>query len=141
MIALSRLEVKLRLDYRTRVQRLYSMFPAGAPGAALLLLRVTAAIVFALLVWNSEAVGPARFRFSVCVLAAALICLGLFTPICSVIFGLIEGITMSAEWRTQSKLVVLWLPVSLCIALLGPGAFSLDARLFGRKRIRPSAED
>ena len=117
------------------------MFPAGAPGAALLLLRVTAAIVFALLVWNSEAVGPARFRFSVCVIPSALMCLGLFTPICSVVIGLVEAIAMSAEWRTQSKLVVLWLPVSLCIALLGPGAFSLDARLFGRKRIRPSAED
>ena len=117
------------------------MFPAGAPGAALLLLRVTSAIVFALLVWNSEAVGPSRFRLSVCAIPSALMCLGLFTPICSVIFGVIEVIAMSAEWKTQSKLVVLWLPVSLCIALLGPGAFSLDARLFGRKIIRPSVED
>ena len=117
------------------------MFSAGAPGAALLLLRVTAAIVFALLIWNYQALGPARFRLSICVVPSALMCLGLFTPICSVVIGLVEAIAMSAEWRTQSMLVVLWLPVSLGIALLGPGAFSLDARLFGRKRIRPSAED
>ena len=117
------------------------MFPAGIPGAALLLLRVTAAAVFFLFVWGQHGFGPPKVRLSVCGLSCGLMCLGLFTPICFTIVAAVETVAIVAQWRTQSAFIWLWVPVSLCILMLGPGAFSIDARLFGRQIIRSPCED
>ncbi len=118
------------------MQRLYSMFPAGVPGAALLLLRVTAAAALLLFVSGQQGFEPLGLRLGACAVLCAFMCMGIFTPICSATAVAVESATMFGHWKTQTQSVWLWIPVFLCIAMLGPGAFSIDARLFGRQIIR-----
>lgn len=68
------------------------------------------------------------------VAVAALLWLGLWTPIVAVIEVVIQfGIVSLSQGLTPSTLIDA--AVGLALAMLGPGAWSLDARLFGRKRI------
>ncbi len=117
------------------MQRLYSMFPGNAAGAALLILRVcTITLIFACandhgrfksLGWAGAAIA----------LLIGLIGIGLLTPIaCGVgvileLFYLLQGYSADA-WHAIPAILV-----TACLGLLGPGAYSLDARLFGRRRV------
>jgi uncharacterized membrane protein YphA (DoxX/SURF4 family) len=67
---------------------------------------------------------------------------GLLTPVVSILVAIINGVTcVSGFWEslpdgkitgfTTASLTV----VSLALAFLGPGALSLDARLYGRREI------
>ena len=116
------------------------MFPAGVPGLALVLLRVTASASFSLFALGQQGLGPAKIRLAVCGVSCGLMCLGLLTPICSGVIAAMGAITICSQSGTQSPIVWLWVVILLCIAMLGPGAFSLDARLFGRKIIRSLLE-
>ncbi len=62
------------------------------------------------------------------------ILLGLWTPIVGTLVSLIE------VWVLLSRGVDAWIPIILAtlsatLAMIGPGAWSIDARLFGRKHI------
>jgi uncharacterized membrane protein YphA (DoxX/SURF4 family) len=72
----------------------------------------------------------------------AALLFGFLTPVagaCSLLGNLAIGISCyfaSGENARGNVLASLYLAViSLAIALLGPGAFSVDARLFGRREI------
>jgi hypothetical protein len=69
--------------------------------------------------------------------AAILLIIGLYTPIVGTIVAVFEGcrlVIMPAD-----RLVYLLLAsVGAALAMLGPGLWSVDARLFGWKRIEPS---
>ncbi|MEJ1965667.1 MAG: hypothetical protein WDO56_30590 [Gammaproteobacteria bacterium] len=86
----------------------FSSFPAGSPSAGLLLLRFAVATVLLL-----EASG----HTALIVIAAAIIAISL------------------AVGSGTSALLVAAICQSLALALTGPGAYSLDARLFGRRLI------
>jgi putative oxidoreductase len=70
-------------------------------------------------------------------LAAAggvLLLLGLWTPVAGAVTAIAEC------WLALANIGDLWLCIMVStiaagLAMLGPGAWSLDARLFGRKRI------
>jgi putative oxidoreductase len=120
----------------TALQRLFSTFANGWPGAGLLLLRMA---VCAYLIYDARNV-PAGLRLEQDVprfLAAAaglLLLLGLWTPLAGVVSAIAE------LWLAPAETGDLWLHVMVttiatCLTMLGPGAWSLDARLFGRKRI------
>jgi len=68
------------------------------------------------------------------VFAGLLLLVGLCTP---VIGGLVAAIEL---WIAMSQVGNPWIPILLAslggtAAMIGPGAWSIDARLFGRKHI------
>jgi putative oxidoreductase len=68
------------------------------------------------------------------IVAAGLLIAGLWTPVSSSVFAaavLWTGLSSRAD-LTTSLLVT---AIGLALAMLGPGAWSLDARLYGWRRI------
>jgi putative oxidoreductase len=118
------------------VQRLFSMFPNGWPGRGLLLLRLVLGSV--LMEQGLSGVHSAPFLTVAVQLAAALagifLALGLWTPAAGVVVLACEfwmAITTSADLQQRALLS----SIAAALAMLGPGAVSLDNLLFGRKRM------
>ena len=119
------------------MQRLYSTFPNGRPGVGLLLLRVAAGgslVVERILMILSLPPSPQWEVNAILICVGVCVCLGLWTPVMS---GLEAGaellVVHSHPSEYQSHLLLAILATSL--AMLGPGAWSIDAIIFGRKRI------
>jgi uncharacterized membrane protein YphA (DoxX/SURF4 family) len=112
------------------------MFPGGWPGAGLLVLRLAAAIPL-LVEGCSEFWGPPPFRLYARFIAlsvGSLLLVGLWTPVAGALQAIIEAwIIIGRGGPPSTHLLLAALGVSL--VMLGPGAWSADARLFGRKRI------
>lgn len=128
------------------LQRLFSAFPGGRPGLALLLLRVAVGVVLVIQGWLylTEANAPliASLVGVAGMLSGLSLVAGYMTPVASGIAGLgIMGVacTLLPECKTSvfdTRLAVgLAALIALAVALLGPGAFSVDAKLFGRREI------
>ena len=114
------------------VQRLFSMFPAGWPGVALLALRASVAMAL-LLESLAHRQGLSVWTASVTLLAAAALSVGLFTPIAAVIaLGLHLWMWWILSVGTVVSVTVFSLD-ALALSLLGPGAYSIDSRRFGRQ--------
>ncbi|MGC2475441.1 MAG: hypothetical protein WA485_13965 [Candidatus Sulfotelmatobacter sp.] len=82
---------------------------------------------------NTAPVGSELFQFLVAAVGVLLI-IGLWTPAAAALMVILE------LWRIVSRrgdlaVEVLLSTLALAIALVGPGAWSVDARLFGWKRI------
>lgn len=113
--------------------RLFSIFPSGAPGIALLILRVSLAAAMLNALPDGR---PMASLLGLILLAlSALLVVGFLTPAVSVTACLFELTRLfgagSDDWRF-SLLVSL---IAASMALLGPGAYSMDSRLFGRRVI------
>ncbi len=120
------------------MRRLFSSFAHGAPAIGLLLLRVAtgSALMYegvtALLPGLSFA--PGAFQVLL-VLLGVLLLAGLWTPVVggvAAVAGIADIVSQSGSWPA-------FLPISVmasALALLGPGAWSVDARLYGWKQIR-----
>ncbi|WP_164110491.1 hypothetical protein [Stenotrophomonas muris] len=100
------------------MQRLFVMFPDRGPGIGLLWLRLCLAAALC-------APGThAGWGAVLCGLAAAMLVLSVLTPLAT----LMAAATMFAQ---QAPWPLVALPAALL--MLGPGAYSVDARLFGRR--------
>ena len=113
------------------------MFPGGWPGAGLLVLRLTAAIPLiignGLAVRDAPQLGLHAMHFAT-IGVGILLLAGLWTPVAGALQAIIEvWIFLSRGDGANMHLLLAALGVS--IVMLGPGAWSVDARLFGRKRI------
>jgi uncharacterized membrane protein YphA (DoxX/SURF4 family) len=117
----------------TVVQRLFSMFPTGIAGVGLLLLRVLVAatlLVDGTLHW---AIVKSLWTIAVFVLPGMCLCLGLFTPYAAIFSSVIQlGVLIATGGQSGFDLTISILS-SVAVATLGPGAYSIDARLFGRR--------
>jgi uncharacterized membrane protein YphA (DoxX/SURF4 family) len=99
----------------------------------LLCLRVTAAIT----TFHFGGIALSLSRSSTAVIEGALallLCAGLWTPIAG---GMMAGV---AVWTAFSRTgdpwaLILLAAVGAALAMLGPGAWSIDALLFGRRRM------
>jgi putative oxidoreductase len=121
------------------LQRLFSNFANGWPGRGLLFQRLLTAAVLANCVVSrlTEAPWSAAFPDLIAAGLGIFILLGLWTPFAGILVGLTEGwIFLSRPSGSWIPLIVATLGVTL--AMIGPGAWSVDARLFGRKRIETS---
>ena len=117
------------------MQRLFSTFADGWPGAGLLIQRV---LVGAALLYYAAAtpVGAAAAPEVIGALAGLLLIAGLWTPVAGLVAGCAEAwIAFSSPGHMYGPAVLAVLGVTL--ALIGPGAWSVDARLYGRKHYVP----
>jgi hypothetical protein len=129
------------------LQRLFSTFPGGWPGVGLLLLRacigITALVQGALCLFGGGAATVTTWIAGLlAITSGASLLIGFLTPVAGVLVGLgALGITLSwfrlsTESLLEAKLsTVFAVTMTAAIGCLGPGAFSIDARLFGRREI------
>jgi putative oxidoreductase len=119
------------------VRRLFSSFADGWPGIGLLIIRI---VVGASLIVEGAEKFQVDLRVAAmvfCLLAigdGALLLAGLWTPIAGSL------VVVVAVWETLVRYErphpgVLLAAMGAALALVGPGALSIDARLFGWKRI------
>ena len=114
------------------------MFPNGWPGRGLLLLRIAACsfVIHQGAVQISES-QHASAMSAICVasaVAGALLLFGIWTPIVGSLLALLE-IGMLVQGPSRSGDSILCAAIALAIAMLGPGVWSVDAALFGRRRL------
>jgi uncharacterized membrane protein YphA (DoxX/SURF4 family) len=117
------------------VQRLFSTFAGGPPGAGLLIQRslVGAALLYSAIGTPASAVTASQV---IGALAGLMLIAGVWTPVAGVVAGCAEA------WIAFSSPAHMWNPVVLgvlgvTLALIGPGEWSVDARLYGRKHFVP----
>jgi putative oxidoreductase len=119
------------------LQRLYSTFPNGRPGIGLLLLRLAAGgslIAERISMVVPLPPSPQWEIHMMLVFVGVCICLGFWTPVMGAFEAVAEVlITFSRPTQYQSHILIAVLAIGL--AMLGPGAWSIDALIFGRKRI------
>jgi putative oxidoreductase len=117
------------------LQRLFSTFPNGWPGIGILLQRVlTATTLFcygiAHLRDTSQFASIVPHMFAA--VAGILLLVGLWTPMVGALVAVME------MWTIFSRSGDPWISIMLAVlgatlAMIGPGAWSIDAHLFGRK--------
>jgi putative oxidoreductase len=119
------------------MQRLFSTFPNSWPGLALLLLRATIAAPLllgaAMPGWSRGP--PLGWGLQVPeALCGALLLIGAWMPLTSAAAIAIEIVLVQHE-PAIGNICATRAAVSLSLMLLGPGAWSVDAHLYGRKRL------
>lgn len=119
------------------MRRLYSTFAGGWPGAGLLLMRL---VVGSALVARAGSSLASHSPMNITVLAVLsmaagiLLIAGLWTPIVGTSVALIEICKMFMLAGDRWVWLLLG-TAGLALAMLGPGLWSVDARLFGWKLI------
>jgi hypothetical protein len=109
------------------MQRLFSMFPAGVPGLALLVLRNCIAAALA-----SSAL-PDGWQHTAFLILLGMLVIGMFTPVvCALASAVVVLCCLHTPLRDSATIVVVVLS-ALSLACIGPGAFSVDGWLFGRR--------
>jgi putative oxidoreductase len=118
-----------------RLQRLFSRFPRGLPGAGPALLRAAAAIPLVSAGLLTVASSSPVLLEVVTAGAAILLLIGLWTPLAGVLIAVAE-LGLAVLHPAEPWMYVHFAAMGAALAMLGPGGCSLDARLFGRKRIQ-----
>jgi len=118
------------------LQRLFSTFANGWPGFGLLIQRLVTGIALihgGIAQMENQTAGLTVPELSGAVLSLFILA-GLWTPVTGALVGAIEF------WIILAGGGDIWMPLLLAVlgftlAMIGPGAWSIDARLFGRKHL------
>jgi putative oxidoreductase len=124
------------------LQRLFSTFPDSWPGLGLLVLRISLSIALIYFVIAGLPAGkPSESipfaRDLIAALAGFFLIAGLWTPVMGSLVAVDEiwiALSLYSSGRAEVWVHLLLAILSVSVAMLGPGAWSIDARLFGRKR-------
>jgi putative oxidoreductase len=119
------------------LQRLFSTFANGWPGVGLLLQRILTAgllVRFGIIELTGKSFSPSVIPQVIAAFAGILLFVGLWTPVVGTMIALIE------IWFAFTNSSDPWISIVLAtfggtLAMIGPGAWSIDARLFGRRHI------
>jgi len=118
------------------LQRLFSTFANGWPGVGLLFQRILAAVIlvrFGIIQVTGTSISTS-FPEIVGACAGIFLLIGLWTPVVGTLIAVVE------LWIAFTRPGDPWMTIMLATlggtaAMIGPGAWSIDARLFGRKHI------
>ena len=115
------------------MRKLFATFPAGAPGAALLLLRLSVATHASVTCVLQNAYDLPMWGRGSVLLVAMVLGFGYLTPIVSLLSASAAALLSLhlGMWPTADGAFALI--DGIVVAMLGPGAYSVDARLFGRR--------
>jgi uncharacterized membrane protein YphA (DoxX/SURF4 family) len=128
------------------LQRTFSGFPSGCPGFALLLLRFgvggASGLQSAFLIAATHHAVGSTLAAALAIITSLALVVGLMTPIATAVLclggivsmidsGIIGYIPLFESAFSRFEFIVM----SAALICLGPGAFSLDARLYGRREI------
>ena len=120
------------------MRRLYSTFAGGWPGTGLLLMRVVAGSALAVGAGLTLLSDPPPMIVTIPAIlllgAGILLIAGLWTPVAGISVALTEVWKMLVLPGDKT----LWLMLGTAgaaLAMLGPGLWSIDARLYGWKRL------
>ena len=119
------------------MQRLFSNFADGWPGVGLLLQRILIAILlirFGIIDLTGTSSSSSIIPQIIGACAGILFLVGLWTPVVGALIATIE------LWVAITHIRDPLIPITLATfggtaAMIGPGAWSIDARIFGRKHI------
>jgi hypothetical protein len=112
------------------------MFPPGLPGLALLLLRISVAIALLLDNYAHRYALPGWVHVLV-ILISLVISVGYLTPVvAAAALAVHVSISVALGLGVDGGVLALILSLdAVALALLGPGAYSLDSRRFGRRLV------
>ena len=119
------------------MRRLFSTFARGWPGTGLLLLRVVAGVSITVHgIDGFQADMPVRAAIfdAFSIGSGALLIAGLWTPIAGSLVAIV-GLWSALMQSNNPCPCILLAAIGAALALLGPGGWSIDAWLFGWKRI------
>jgi len=124
------------------LQRLFSTFANGWPGKGLLIQRFLTGTVLcfsAIAVLGKDARLVSTAPHMIAAAAGIFLAVGLWTPVMGTLVAIAE------LWIAFARPENPWISVLLAtfgatLAMIGPGAWSIDAKLFGRKHLE-TAQD
>jgi hypothetical protein len=111
------------------------MFPAGTAGWGLLLLRVCAAGMLVRSSIPDASISVPIWQFVAAVILALALFFGALTPIICCVSALLQVSVLLGASESNPLHFVFTFCVTVSLFLLGPGAYSVDSRLFGRRLI------
>ena len=122
---------------RTRMQRLFSTFAEGWPGFGLLLQRVVTSVIL-LYFGVTHLLENVRFApnlpYLIAAVAGLLLLFGLWTPLAGIAISISE-IWILLTSMGNPLITIMLASFGTGVAMIGPGAWSIDAQLYGRKHI------
>jgi len=114
------------------------MFPTGLPGAALFLLRFgVMGMLFDSIFEISSSGNISPWKIAALALVSLLLMFGAFTPVASFLSLIFDAICWPAWGGIRSFEFSLQAVVIVALFVLGPGAYSIDSKMFGRRLILP----
>lgn len=110
------------------------MFPPGLPGLALLLVRASAALALLLTDRGHQHVLPGWVHAVVIVVSVTL-SVGYLTPIAAAAALAFHALLWLGVGVDSAAVAIIFALDAIALALLGPGAYSIDSYRFGRRRV------
>lgn len=120
-------------------------YPGHWAGLGLLLLRGTVGLTVAAQAWPSVASTPfdllGAAPAAVLLVCGVALTAGIFTPVCAALIAAGYALVLFTPFgaavlsRLDGAHAIIGLGAAAGLGLVGPGAFSVDARLFGRREI------